>query len=97
MVSDESIEMWKRAYHNDESVVEQEFPQYFVSQPPHRDDLTPVYYKVESPFGPVFWRRKGDTVGRETSFLDLFLEEKDGFGVNRLDKEYTPWTNSNAD
>lgn len=68
-----------------------QFPEYYVSQPPHRDNLTPVYYKIISPDGPVFWRQKGDDVGRETTFYDLMMEEMGGFGLNRVGVEYTPW------
>ena len=91
MVTDESIEQWKRTQKHDPEWIEEWFPEYYVSQPPHRDTLTPVYYKVVSPDGPVFWRRQGDETGRTTTFYDLLMEEKNGFGLNRVDEEYTPW------
>lgn len=71
------------------------YPVYYVSMPPHRDDLTPVYYKVASENGPVFWRNKGDDTGRSTTFHDLLLEEMNGFGLNRVDEVYTPWGDRN--
>jgi hypothetical protein len=89
MVSDSSVEMWKEVQGSEEE--QWYFPKYFVSQPPHRDTLTPVYYKVVSPDGPVFWRREDDDTGRETTFYDLLMEERCGFGINNVDKEYTPW------
>lgn len=70
------------------------FPEYYVSHPTNRDKLDPVYYKVVSPTGPVFWRNKGDDTGRETTFHDMLMEEMNGFGLNRVDKEYTPWGDS---
>lgn len=73
---------------------EREFPKYYVSRPP--DDLGdagPVYYKLLSPDGPVFWRKQGDDAGRELSFYDLLMEEKNGFGIDELDKGETPWGN----
>lgn len=93
MSSDEKIEMWKNVENGERNdpMMTEWFPVYYVSQPPHRDELTPVYYKVVSPRGPVFWRRRGDDSGRETTLYDVLMESKNGFGVQRLDKEYTPW------
>lgn len=91
MVTDESIEHWKQTARHDPEWIEEWFPEYYVSMPPHRDTLTPVYYKVVSPNGPVFWRREGDTTGRSTTFYDLLQESKNGFGINRVDEEHTPW------
>mgnify|MGYP006282482705 CR=1 FL=1 len=88
MVTDESVEMWKRVPEDERAHY---FPEYYVSHPPHRDTLTPVYYKVVSPEGPVFWRREGDDTGRSTTFYDLLMEEKNGFGINKTYKQYTPW------
>jgi hypothetical protein len=90
MVTDEYVEGWKRIEKHDD--IDRFFPEFFVSQPPHRDTLTPVYYKVMSPRGPVFWRREGDDTGRETTFYDMMMEEKNGFGVQKVGKEYTPWS-----
>lgn len=67
------------------------FPKYYVSQPPHRDKLGPAYYKVVDADGPVFWRNEGDGSGKQVSFYHFMMEEKHGFGVNELNKEYTPW------
>lgn len=90
MVSDEYVTLWSKI----EGTAEEEkwFPEYFVSQPPHRDTLTPIYYKVVSPSGPVFWRRKSDDTGQETSLYDMLMEEKKGHGIQSIEKKYTPWS-----
>jgi len=70
------------------------FPEFYVSYPPEdSDELGPVYYTVTGydPDGHVFWRNKGHTRSKETAFYDMFLEEKNGFGIERCDKEDTPW------
>jgi hypothetical protein len=70
------------------------FPEFYVSYPPEdSDDLAPVYYKVTDydPEGHVFWQRESMSRPREDTFYDLFLEEKNGFGVERIDKSETPW------
>lgn len=72
------------------------FPEFFVSYPPEGiDDLGPVYYKITSrdPEGHVFWRREGHDRSKEGSFYDLFMEEKNGFGIEMIDKSETPWAN----
>lgn len=72
------------------------FPEFYVSYPPEdSDDLAPVYYKVtghDGEAGHVFWQREGMNRPREDTFYDLFLEEKNGFGVERCDKSETPWS-----
>lgn len=70
------------------------FPEFYVSYPPEgSDDLGPVYYKITGydPDGHVFWRNKGHERSKETTFYDLLMEEKNGFGIERIDKEETPW------
>lgn len=89
MATEGTVDMEKRL-HNE---YEEWYPKYFVSQPPHRDTLEPVYYKVVSPNGPVFWRHEGDDYSQETTMMDLFHEDRGGFGITELDKEYTPWAN----
>lgn len=69
------------------------FPEFYVSRPEDSDDLVRVYYKVtdEDPEGHVFWRRENSTRSRETTFYDMFLEEKNGFGLERVERGETPW------
>jgi len=70
------------------------FPEFYVSYPPEDvDDLAPVYYKVTGydPQGHVFWQRESMNRPKEGTLYDLFLEEKNGFGVERIDKSETPW------
>lgn len=73
------------------------FPHFYVSEPPENiEDLSPVYYKVTGygPDGQVFWRRESMDRSKEDTFYDLFLEEKNGFGLERVEKCDTPWRNS---
>lgn len=93
MVTNNTVDMWKQVNKQDPDW----FPEYFVSQPPHRDTLEPVYYKIMSPEGPIFWRNEGDDVSRRTTLYDLFMEDRNGFGVQKVDKEYTPWADSEND
>lgn len=70
------------------------FPEFYVSYPPEDSkDLGPVYYKVTGydPNGKVFWQREKMSRPRKDTFYDLFLEEKNGFGLERCDKSETPW------
>lgn len=69
------------------------YPEYYISRPPDEENLSPVYYKVTDtdPDGHVFWRRKGMSRSKETTFYDLFMEEKNGYGVERVPKDVTPW------
>lgn len=82
MPTEDTVDSWKQIYEEQSDW----FPMYFVSMPPHRDTLIPVYYKVYTPTGPVFWRREGDDESRETTLLDMFMEEKNGFGVQEVDR-----------
>jgi hypothetical protein len=70
------------------------WPEYYVSKPPEdADDLTPVYYKVtgKDPDGHVFWRRESMSRPKETSFYDLLMEERGGFGLELVSVDETPW------
>jgi hypothetical protein len=88
MTTENTIDLWLKIDKEREGI---EFPKYFVTQPPHRDTLEPFYYKIVSPDGPVFWRKEGADSGKQTSFYDFYMEEASGWGVNELDKQYTPW------
>jgi hypothetical protein len=74
-----------------------DFPEFYISRSPEgADTVTPVYYKVTGadPDGHVFWRNPGDERSKEGAFYELFLEEKNGFGVSSVDKGETPWSDS---
>jgi hypothetical protein len=66
------------------------FPLYYVSEP-DSDELEDVYYKIVDENGPVFWRNEGDDTGKKIAFSDLLFESKNGFGLEELQQEETPW------
>jgi hypothetical protein len=71
------------------------FPEFYVSRPPEdAEDTEAVYYKVTEadPDGHVFWQQQSMARPKEDTFYDLFLEQKNGFGVTRIEKSETPWS-----
>ena len=82
----------KRLIRQDEEL----FPQFYVSRPPKDiDDLAPVYYRVLNGVLTEWMRESMDEPKKDTIY-DLWMEDRSGFGVERIDEEDTPFPDYDA-
>lgn len=66
------------------------WPEFYKTTPPAtRDDVRPVYFMVFA--AGAFVAGEGDERHESISIYDIWMEDRNGFGVEKVSREETPF------